>query len=153
MEKAKLAILGFFIGVVLTSALFIQFYNSSSLTGNVISTPTGNIQNNNITVYSDRIVIRVSNATISNYENTGSMTPLIGSSAHGIRIVPQSEDEINIGDLVSFNMSGKMIIHRVIFKSQDSQGVFFITRGDATQIEDPPIRFSDIQYKTIGILY
>ena len=153
MEKVNLAVLGFLIGVVLTSALFIQFSSFPKTTGNVILAPTGNIQNDNITVYADRIVIRVPNATISNYEPTGSMTPLIDSNAHGIRIVPRTEDEINIGDLVSFNMSGRMIVHRVVQKGQDSQGTFFVTRGDNNELNDEMIRFSDIEYKTIGILY
>ena len=153
MEKVNLALVGFLIGVVLTSALFIQFYNSPKTTGNIISTPTGNIQDDNITVYSNEIIIKVPNATISNYGNTGSMMPLIDSNAHGIRIKPLSEEDINVGDLVSFNMSGTVIIHRVVQKGKDNQGTFFITRGDNNQVDDGVIRFSDIEYKTIGILY
>lgn len=154
MKHFEFVVLGFLIGVVLTSILFLQFYNhSNSFTGNIISTPTGNIADDNITVYSDKIVIKIPNASISNYASTGSMIPTLNQDSHGIRIIPKSESEINIGDLVSFNSTGMMIIHRVIQKGIDSQGTFFITRGDASQITDPMIRFSDIEYKTVGILY
>jgi hypothetical protein len=153
MDKIVWAVIGMLFGVVLTSIVLLQFGPSASLTGNVISAPTGNILQDNITAFPDRVVIMIDNATVSNYADTGSMLPLIDSKAHGIRIVPKSVNQINVGDLVTFNESGKMIVHRVVVKSTDSQGIYFITRGDNSQVNDNMIRFSDIKYKTVGILY
>ena len=152
MERGVFAVIGFLIGFILAAALFTQ-HTLPQITANVISAPTGNIQDDNITVYPARVVIKVANATISNYGATGSMTPLLDGNAHGIRIKPESADQISVGDLVTFNASGTMVIHRVVEKGNDSQGIYFITKGDSNPVNDKPIHFSDIYYKTIGILY
>ena len=152
MDKT-LILLGFFVGVVLTSALFIQFSPSIGITSNVISAPSAGIYTDNITAYPNHVIIYIQNATISNYANTGSMMPMLNENAHGIEIKPTNESQINVGDIISFNQSGIIIVHRVVEKGYDSKGLYFITKGDSSDIPDSPIRFSDIQYKTVGVLY
>jgi signal peptidase I len=141
-------------GVILGSALTMLFFLSyqSSITGSV-TTPSDTISTKDISVFPDKVIIKVSNATVSRYEDSGSMLPFISSEANGIRIKPQSPDDINIGDIVSFNSTNGIIVHRVVEKGYDSEGVYFITRGDNSPVSDTRIRFNDIIYKTVGILY
>ena len=81
------------------------------------------------------------------------MKPLFDHSSNGIRIKPVSEDDINIGDIITFKEGNLLIIHRVIEKGIDNNGVYFITKGDNNFVSDGKIRFKDIEYKTIGIIY
>ncbi len=46
-----------------------------------------------------------------------------------------------------------LIVHRVVDKGVDSDGVYFITKGDNNNYSDGKVRFEEIEYITIGILY
>jgi len=142
------------IGILLGASLMTLFFLSyhPNITGSAIA-PSDTISEKDISVFADRVIINVHNATVSRYEGTGSMMPFIGTDANGIRVKPQSADEINVGDIISFNSSYGVIVHRVITKGSDVNGVYFITRGDNTYMQDAKIRFNDILYKTVGILY
>ena len=111
------------------------------------------IKKNQIEVYSDRIVINVKDASISEYAPTGSMKPILDENSNGIRIIPKSEEDIHIGDMISFEQNNELIIHRVVYKGKDENGTYFITKGDNNLINDEKIRFKDIRYITIGIIY
>ena len=126
------------------------------ITGLVVSdssSPSNRIVEENIVVFRDSVVLKISNVTLSSYEDSGSMLPLIGENANGIRIVPGSSDEIGIGDIVSFRSFGKLVVHRVADKGIDDEGVYFVTKGDSNLIGDGKIRFEDIKYVTIGVLW
>lgn len=111
------------------------------------------IQREQIEIHPDRIVIRVDDASISNYAPTGSMKPLLDEGANGIRIVPKSEEEIHIGDIISFRNEAGLIVHRVIDIGTDEKGVYYITKGDNTNIIDGKVRFEEIEFKTIAIIW
>jgi len=81
------------------------------------------------------------------------MKPIFDKGAHGIRIVPQSAEEINVGDIISFRVGRSLIVHRVIEKGLDSKGVYFLTQGDNNLFSDGKIRFEDIEYVTVGIIW
>ncbi|MAG79243.1 signal peptidase I [Candidatus Pacearchaeota archaeon] len=115
--------------------------------------PSDFINIDDILIYPDRIVIKIPDASISSYEPTGSMMPVLDYGANGIRIKPTNEDSINIGDIVSFKKAGSLIVHRVIEKGIDEDGTYFITKGDNNNFSDEKIRFSDIKYITIGLIY
>jgi hypothetical protein len=131
-----------------------QLLNKGMISGQVVSeTPKDYISEREILVYSDRIVIKVENASISNYDNTGSMAPVLGEGVNGIKVRPRGEDDVNVGDIVSFDKGGGVIVHRVIEKGIDGDGVYFVTKGDNALIDDGKIRFVDIEWKTIGLIY
>lgn len=115
--------------------------------------PSDSIQENQILVYKDKVVIDVPGASLSEYASTGSMLPLFDKGANGVRIAPQSPDEINVGDIITFQRDSNLIVHRVIEKGQDDEGIYFVTKGDNNLYTDGKIRFEDIKYKTIAILY
>ena len=120
---------------------------------NLNLTPSTKISEDNILLYNNEIILKISNATISNYDSTGSMKPIIDVGAHGIRIKPNNVKDIEIGDIISFRSGNKLIVHRVIEKGTDETGIYFITKGDGNFFSDGKVRFEDVEYITIGILW
>ena len=148
-------IIGSLVLIVLIGIFF--SYGESLITGLVTQgnsfSSSNFINTEDIVVYEDRIVIKVSNVSISNYGNSGSMLPIINKDANGIKIKPESPEQINVGDIISFEDDNRTIVHRVVEKGIDEKGNYFITKGDNNQVRDNKIRFSQIKEITIGILY
>jgi hypothetical protein len=115
--------------------------------------PSNWINEEDIIIYNDKIILKIPNATISSYAASGSMKPLLDKESNGIRITPKSEQEIKVGDIVSFRLFGRLVVHRVIEKGIDEKGIYFITKGDNNLVNDGKIRFEDIEYVTIGIIW
>lgn len=115
--------------------------------------PSDWVKEENIRVYGDKIILNVKGASISSYADTGSMKPLLDENSNGIRIVPENAGQIKIGDIVSYEKDGSLIVHRVIEKGQDDKGFWFVTKGDNNDSADGKIYFSDIKYVTIGVLW
>ncbi len=131
-------------------------FNNFSLTGlfnDNNSAPFDFIKENQIQIFEDKIVINVENASISSYAPTGSMLPVLDEGSNGIRIIPKSELDVHTGDIITFNQDNMLIVHRVIEIGTDSEGTYFITKGDNSPINDGKIRFKDIKYITIGIIW
>lgn len=120
--------------------------------GNV-SGPGDDIKENQIQVYNDKIIIEIENASIGRYAATGSMTPVLNENSNGIRVPVYSEKDIQVGDIITFSDGNELIVHRVIEKGEDLEGVYFITKGDNNSYADGKIRFEQIKYKTIGVLW
>ncbi len=117
------------------------------------SAPFNFVGEEQIHIYDDKIIIEVSGASLSRYAPTGSMKPVLDEHSNGIRIKPNSEGEIHIGDIISFRKDSYLIVHRVVDKGEDEQGFYFITKGDNNDIVDGKIRFKDIEYVTIGVIW
>jgi len=116
-------------------------------------TPSDSINQNQIKVLKDKVIIHIDDASLSHYASTGSMKPVLDENSNGIRISVESVDDINEGDIVSFKKDNMLIVHRVIKKGVDGEGVYFITKGDNNSIDDGKIRFDQIDYKTIGVIW
>lgn len=82
---------------------------------------------------------------------SGSMEPQI--QINDIVIVKEvPETEINIGDIISFNVNGEIITHRIIEieKGQYNKNLY-ITKGDANNVEDEEkITYEQIEGKYIN---
>ena len=117
------------------------------------SAPHDIVKDDEIEVLSDRIIIHINNPSLSRYAATGSMVPVFDNGANGIRIKPNSVNDIEVGDIVSFRKENILIVHRVIEKGEDEKGDYFITKGDNTNITDGKIRFGDIEYITVGVIW
>lgn len=115
--------------------------------------PSEEISRESIQIYDDRIVIEISNSSLGRYADTGSMLPVLDENTKGIRIVPSSPDEINVGDIITYRKNSELIIHRVVEKGEDGDGAYFVLKGDNNYADDGKIRFSEIAYKTVGFLY
>jgi len=115
--------------------------------------PSNWIDENDILLLDDKIIINIDNSLISSYEATGSMLPTLGENANGIEVKPESADQIDIGDIISFKKDNYLVVHRVIDKGVDEKGTYFITRGDNNSISDGKIYFEDIEYVTVGLIF
>lgn len=151
-------LLGFF-----SCALFVFSISSSNLeipfgTGLIVSNyiekaPSNWLGEEDILILDDKIVLKLKGATLSSYTDSGSMSPTLDENANGIRIVPKSEEDIKVGDIISYRFAGMLIVHRVIEKAIDEDGVYFVVKGDNNLIGDGKIRFKDIEYVTVAIIY
>lgn len=121
--------------------------------GSAIEQPSNWITENNVEVHDDKVIIYVKDASISRYADSGSMLPVLGDTANGIRIKPESAGQINIGDIITFDNGGKLIVHRVIEKGTDSEGDWFVTKGDNNPETDGKVYFKDVRYVTIALIY
>ncbi len=115
--------------------------------------PSNWIKENQIHIYENAIVIDIEGASISKYAPTGSMRPVLDKDSNGIRIVPENPGQIEIGDIITFEQNSQLIVHRVVDKGRDEEGVFFITKGDNNNVTDGKVRFKDIRYVTIGVIW
>jgi hypothetical protein len=118
-----------------------------------LGSPQDYFNESSLLLYKDKLTIKVKNASIANYNNTESMVPFITNYSNGIIIVPQSEKDIAVGDIVSFSRNNLTFVHRIVNLGEDENGTYFITQGDNSNSKDNLIRFSDIKYKLVGILY
>jgi len=116
-------------------------------------TPGDRIKEEQIHIYENAIVIDIEGASLGRYAPTGSMKPVIDENSNGIRIAPENPNQIKVGDIITFEQDDELIIHRVVDKGIDEEGVYFITKGDNNNVTDGKVRFEDIKYITIGILW
>jgi hypothetical protein len=89
------------------------------------------------------------------FTNTNSMDPLIDEGSQALQIVPLSEKDIAVGDIISYD-SGQygVIIHRVVKIDKDDQGWYAIAKGDNNPVADPfKVRFKQIRRVLVGVLY
>jgi hypothetical protein len=150
----------FLLGFVSCALLFSLFsYSNIEVpfgTGMVsygVSAPSDWVSEDDIVVFDDMVILRIANVTLSNYANSGSMLPFLNEGANGIRVVPESVDDVNIGDIVSYLFDDVMVVHRVVEKDVDGEGVYFVMQGDNNLVSDGKVRFEDVRYVTVGILY
>jgi len=120
---------------------------------NNVEAPSNWVSREEIVVLDNQVIIQVSDVRLSSYAPTGSMKPVFDEGANGIRIKPKSPDSIQEGDIVSFRTDYGLIVHRVIEKGVDNRGEYFITKGDNSNVNDGKIRFEDIEYVTIGVIW
>ncbi|MFH1358584.1 MAG: hypothetical protein ABIH37_01720 [archaeon] len=148
-----------FLSAILVSSL-VSYYDIESpfliglgIGDNTTHAPSDYIEENSIFTYDDRVVIYVKDASLSRYAPTGSMIPVLNENSNGIRVEVDSIDDINVGDIITFRSENILISHRVIEKGADSNGTYFITKGDNSPISDGKIRFEQIEHKTIGVIW
>ncbi len=133
-----------------------QLENPISFTTSELISPFDRIDSNQILIYEDYILIRIQGATLASYANTNSMDPILDSEANGIEIIPTSEEDIRVGDIITYEASWNegLVVHRVIFIGEDEEGWYCVTKGDNSRFTDPgKTRFGEIKYLLIGVIY
>jgi hypothetical protein len=121
-----------------------------------VQTPQDRIKESQIKVYSNRVVLDVSNPEWASFTATGSMEPVLNEHSNAIEVIPKTENEIGVGDIISYKSeyATGIIIHRVVYKGQDEKGTYFVLKGDNNPTSDPgKIRFSQIQRVVVAIIY
>lgn len=114
------------------------------------------ISEEQIYVSESDVTIRIADASLGRFEDSGSMAPLIGQKTKAILVKPDSESDIMVGDIIAY-YSGEadgLVSHRVARTSSDEEGWYALAKGDNAPSHDPgKIRFSQIRYVVVGILY
>jgi hypothetical protein len=126
--------------------LGIGFYENS------LSAPGDWVTQDNVEITKDEIIIKMPNASLSRYAATGSMKPVLDENSNGLRISPGDSKQLKVGDIITYGEEN--IVHRIIEIGEDENGAYYFTKGDNNPSSDGvKIRFSDIKYVTIGVLY
>ena len=124
------------------------------LGGEELFSPSDWVKENQIKVYKNKITLDIKNATWATFTNTNSMDPFIDETSHAIEILPDDANEINVGDVISYKSSYGTIIHRVIEKSRDEEGIYFLVKGDNNRFQDPfKVRFEDVKGVVVAVVY
>lgn len=121
-----------------------------------VASPSNYITEKDILVYQDKVIINTENIKWANFADTKSMLPVINKDSYALQIEPKCPEEINVGDIISYksDYATGIIIHRVVHKDTDSQGDYFVLKGDNNPTNDPGrIRCDQIDRKTIAIIY
>ncbi len=98
-------------------------------------------------------LIDVPNLEWAVIDNSTSMLPVLGSGTHVLQGTPSHEAELQVGDIVSINKEGLIVIHRIIDIGKDEQGWYAITKGDNNAVADGKVRFNQIDRVLVGIIY
>ena len=151
----------FLIGILLgnfysVSALEKPFEFIGLKSNSEIQMPKDRIKESQIKVFSDRIIIEINDPQWAKFANTNSMIPFLDEGANAIQISPESENDLQVGDIISYKSSyvEGIVIHRIKEIGSDSEGIYFIAKGDNNLSNDPEkIRFNQIERVLVGIIY
>ncbi len=117
--------------------------------------PKDRITEDQIKVTADKVIVDIKNVEWAKFTDTNSMDPVIDLGANALEVAPQSPDELQAGDIISYNSqyANGTIIHRIVEIGNDGEW-YARVKGDNINVEDPgKVRFSQIQRVVIGIIY
>ena len=121
-----------------------------------LPSPKDRVSEDQIHVYSNRVIIDLRGAEWATFTDTNSMDPVIDLGANAIEMVPATSDEIQVGDIVSYRSSfaDGIIIHRIVEIGNDSRGWYARLKGDNNAEIDPgKVRFDQIERVVVAIIY
>ncbi len=122
--------------------------------GAEVASPGNWIQEENISVYSDKVIINISNPLWAKFSDTNSMDPFLDAESNAIEILPPDPELIKVGDVIAYQTVSGTVIHRVVEKKYDERGIYFRVKGDNNTLTDPlKVRYSDITGVVVAIIY
>lgn len=127
-----------------------------SINAEEVDSPHNRIKESQIELTNNQVIINIENPEYARFTNTNSMDPILDETANAIEIIPKSEKDIHIGDIVSYKskLTNSVIIHRVIKISEDEKGTYYIFKGDNNTSPDPEkVRFNQIERILVAIIY
>lgn len=154
--KPFLVILLFVFSLIILEVIAIATSPKTSIfsIANEKLSPSDWIKEDQIKVYHNSVKLKIKNATWVKFTDTNSMDPLLDETANALEIVPTNPIQIKPGDIISYKINDKIIIHRVINIGTDDKGYYYIVKGDNNNREDPiKVRFSQIVGVLVAIIY
>ena len=153
-----LLVISFLLGALSTTAITQTTQTPNPLTGSATAPERAGPQNwiaqEDIEIHEDHVRINLNEARWASFAPTGSMRPVLDQGAHAIQIQPTSPEQIQIGDIITYDHNNRKIIHRVVDIQQDEQGTYYTTKGDNNNQPDPTkVRFKDIERVAVAIIY
>ncbi len=118
--------------------------------------PKSRVTPQQILVYDKEVILKIENPQWAVFTDTNSMDPVIDSESKAIQIVPQSSEDIGVGDIVAYVSKYKegVIAHRVVEIDYDAFGWYARVKGDNNPYMDPgKVRFDQIKRVVVGIIY
>jgi len=130
------------------------------------SSPSDTLTEDQIRVYRDGVEVSLDgldeewelfldldDPTWSTFTDTNSMDPVFDQGANTVRIKVPPET-LQEGDIISYRRGDSIIIHRIVHKDVDEQGLYFVLKGDNNPASDPgKVRPGQILGKVVAILY
>jgi signal peptidase I len=158
MRLIALLLVVFLIALPFFSSFSITEKPTSSNAQNIVEKPSPYdwIKEDNIKVYSSKVIIDVPGLQWSKFTDTNSMDPVFDKGANALETEPKNHSDIHVGDIISYSINSfdGIIIHRVIETGFDNNGWYALTKGDNLEKQDPfKVRFNDIQRIVVGIIY
>ena len=103
--------------------------NAFSLGG--VAYPSDVIKEEQIKVYSDRVVIEQEGVMFAPVADSYSMGDLLPPNSHTLEIKVENYSDVNIGDIISFYEPSvnKIIMHKIIEIYSDNNGWYCKTKG------------------------
>ncbi|MEK6943613.1 MAG: hypothetical protein AABX00_06125 [Nanoarchaeota archaeon] len=129
---------------------------SDAQADNDIPSPQSRIKVEDISVYDNEIVLKVKNPQWAIFTDTNSMDPVIDSNSKAIEVVPNSPEDIHVGDIVAYRSKyvDGVVAHRVIETGYDSSGWYARLKGDNNPNADPEkVRMSQVKGIVAAIIY
>lgn len=120
-----------------------------------IASPANRVDESQIAVYPDRVLFYIDDPQWTGFYDTNSMDPVLDIEADGIEIMPESPLDIQIGDVISYIAAdGTNIVHRVVDIGEDSNGFYYIMKGDNNPLKDSEkVRFHQITGILVAVFY
>lgn len=116
--------------------------------------PKDRITEEQIEVFTDKVVLNIENPQWAGFADTNSMDPFIDSGANSIEIKPNSASEIEVGDVISYHYGEDLVVHRVIMTGEDKEGMFYLVKGDNNTQPDPEkVRFEQVNGVLVAVIY
>ncbi len=114
------------------------------------------IKTDDILVYDNYVLIKIKDPEWAIFTDTNSMDPVLDSTSNAIEIIPGSEKDVHLGDIVAYKSRYHegTITHRVVEIGEDSAGWYIRLKGDNNPDIDPgKVRFNQVERIVVGILY
>lgn len=124
------------------------------LGGRENSSPGDWVKEEQIQVYPQGVFLDLPGAQWAGFTDTNSMDPFIDETANAIEISPHHPDAIQAGDVIAYHTSYGVLIHRVIEKGVDDEGIYYLVKGDNNRFKDPfKVRFGEVQGVVVAVIY
>jgi len=134
------------------------FYINQNIIGNKydgnILAPGDRLNVDEFKLYEKKILcINIENNTFSSLGDTNSMIPTLDVGHNIIKVPINNQNELQVGDIISFKYENIIILHRIVEINFDNNGWYVRTKGDNGPIDKPKVRFEQITGVVVGIFY
>ncbi|MFH1682326.1 MAG: S26 family signal peptidase [Candidatus Woesearchaeota archaeon] len=119
-----------------------------------ISSPGDWVKEEQIKVYPNQVILNIEGASWTTFTDTNSMDPFLDAESNAIEVMPKAPEEIEVGDIISYQTDYGVIIHRVVERGIDKEGIYYLVKGDNNSSVDPgKVRFEQVKGVLVAIIY
>ena len=154
MKYLYARLIGILVFVIMTAVSYNLVQQPSVYTSQERYSPQDRISTDQISVMSDKVILQIEKPMWAGFADTNSMDPFIDAGANSIEVKPSNALDIKEGDVISYYLGEDILVHRVIMVGEDSEGIFYIVKGDNNSRPDPdPVRFEQVHGVLVAVIY